>query len=737
MKNFLTICLLLVSCQVASAQHGLYKWQLSGYTGIANYANDENSSPDYFKINNNLLHRLELTRSIGNTFGLSLGYSMGEVRGNNQQLNPFTTDVRMAALRAYFYTDNGWMFNTSALVSPYFFGGYGLSTLETTSGTMTAESRHVSVVPFGMGLKFRVSERWQLALQTEAVYLAESHLQGAALEQNDFNNAYLHTGIRIGYSFGFRKSTFKAPRFYSGDVALLQTVQGLNQPRQNELEMMLKIAPKRVQVITAPDAANVEQPTIIRRVIVSPADTITTTGTMLDADTSSSLAQIRRHRLVPAEPTQITDTTTTSEMQTISSARTIIRLDSVVGDNTIQPAPVAPERSEAVEEPVVVQSQPAVVTEQRVQTQDSVITTTTITTIERAPVTTQEAAPVRTERRAPATGEQADPVISREEAPARTEQSSTIRTQEAAPVRADQRAPVRTQEAAPVRADQRAPVRTQEAAPVRADQRAPVRTQEAAPVRADQRAPVRTQEAAPVRAKETARVIERNVYVPSATRSATVQNAEAAQLREERIRLTTVNAENRRLQGRIDSMQAVPQTTGDSLVTVPAAAIDTSMVQYLQQQAALNDSMLQRLNQYEKELALLKNASAAPAPAPAPVIAPAEVAPEVALVDYTTTVFYPINAHSVPPASLRDLNQALKTLQENPDTEVKLTGYTSRSGNAAYNLALSRKRVQGLVDFLTDQGIAEDRIRTEYRGDEESSQKENPLDRKVEVQIIE
>ncbi|RDV13029.1 hypothetical protein DXT99_21885 [Pontibacter diazotrophicus] len=685
MKSFLTICLLLVSCQVASAQHGLYKWQLSGYTGIANYANDENSSSDYFKINNNLLHRLELTRSIGNTFGLSLGYSMGEVRGNNRQLNPFTTDVRMAALRAYFYTDNGWMFNTSAFVSPYFFGGYGISTLETSDGAMTMESRNAPVIPFGMGLKFRVSERWQLALQTEAVYVAYSHLRGAALEQNDFNNAYLHTGIRVGYSFGFRKSTFKAPRFYSGNVALLQTVEGLNQPRQNELEMMLKIAPKKVQVITTPDAANVEQPTIIRRVIVSPADTLTTTGTTLDADTSSSLAQIRRQRLVPAEPMQAPDTIA-GEMQTISSASTIIRLDSVVGNNTLQPAPVVRERTEAVEEPVVVQSQPAVVTEQRVQTQDSVITTTTITTIERAPATTQEAAPARAQEAAPARREQAEPARIREETPVRTEQRSTLGTQEAAPVRADQRAPVRTQDSA-----------------------------------------------APVRAEERARVVERNVYVPSETRPAAVQSAEAAQLREERIRLTTVNAENRRLQGRIDALQAVPQTTGDTVVAEQAAAVDTSMVQYLQQQAALNDSMLQRLNQYEQELALLKNASAAPAP----VSAPAEVAPEAASIGYTTTVFYPVNAHSVPPASLRDLNQVLQTLQENPDTEVKLTGYTSQSGNAAYNMALSRKRVQGLVDFLMDQGIAEDRISTEYMGDEKSSQKENPLDRKVEVQIME
>lgn len=721
MRRLLILCMLVASYQVATAQHGLYKWQLSGYTGIANYINEENSSPDYFKINNNLLHSVELTRSIGNTFGLSLGYSFGEVRGNNQQLNPFTTDVRMAALRAYYYTDNGWMFNTTAFVAPYFFGGYGLSILKTSDGTITEESRYVSAIPFGMGLKFRVSERWQVALQTEAVYLPASHLQGSALEQNEYNNAYLHTGIRVGYSFGFRKSTFKAPRFYAGNVAVLQTADVLDQPRQNVLEMMLQIEPKRVQVITAPDAAKVEQPTIIRRVIVSPADTLTTTGTTLDADTSSALAQIRRQRLVPAEPTQIPDTTT-GELKTISSASTNIELDSVVGDNTLQPAPVMQERVDVTGEPAVQGQTTVVETQRRVQTQDSVITTTTITTTKRVPIRTrQEATLDRAEERAP--------VRTQQETPARIEQRAPARMQEAAPARTEQRAPVRTQETVPARTEQRAPVRTQQAAPVRTEQRAPVRVEEETRARTEQRAPVRAREEAPVRASETARVVERNVYVPSETRSAAVQNADAAQLREERLRLTTVNAENRRLQSRIDSLQAATPPAGNAPETREASAVDTSMVEYLQQQAALNDSMLQRLNQYEQELALLKNANAAPAPAAA--------APAAAPRSYTTTVFYPVNAHRVPAESLRDLNQAVKILQENPDAEVKLTGYTSRSGNAAYNLALSRRRVQSLVDFLNNQGITEERINTEYLGDEKSSRKENPLDRKVEVQIIE
>ncbi|GAA4435326.1 hypothetical protein GCM10023188_27260 [Pontibacter saemangeumensis] len=610
------ICLLLLSCQVVSAQHDLYKWQFSGYTGIANYINDDNSSSDYFKINNNLLHRLELTRNIGNSLGLSLGYSLGEVRGRDLQRNSFSTNVQMAALRAYFYTDNGWIFNGSARISPYIFSGYGLSILETSLGTATEKSRYVSAIPFGMGLKFRLAERWQLALQTEAVYLPDPHLKGAAFEQNDYNSTYMHTGLTLGYSFGFRKSSFKAPRFYSNNVALLQSVQGQNQPRQNVLEAMLKLEPKEVQLINKQDTVNLAaQRASTQRAVYAPADTLSARSALLDADSSTQI-QVSERQVMPVEPSQTQDTTS-SPIQTGTAAEARVPRDSVVAGNDakeVQLASAVVNRS-ALTTDTVTRQRSEIATQQHVQKQSN--------------TTTPETAPLRTEQRAPA------------------------------------------------------------------------------------------------KAQETARVKERIVYKPTKAQPASVLStgADAASIREERQHLTFLNAENKRLQGKIDSLQA--ETPGDTLRTGAAALVDTSMVQYLQQQAALNDSMLLRLNQYQQELALSNSSTAAPA----------EVAPEVAGKDYTTTVFYPINAYRVSTGSLRDLNQVLQTLQQNPGLRVRLTGYTSQSGNPSYNKALSRRRVEALADLLTLQGIAKERISMQYMGDEKASQQENPLDRKVDLEI--
>ncbi|MHA6248419.1 OmpA family protein [Pontibacter sp. CAU 1760] len=617
MKRLLTISVLLLSWQLALGQHDLYKWQLSGYTGIAAYSNDANRFSDYYSVHDNLLYRAELTRSIGNSLGLSVGYALGNVRGRDLQRNAFETEVHMAALRGYFYTDNGWLFNSSAWMSPYVFGGYSLSILETSGGAAKTESRYVSTIPVGIGLKFRLGERWQLGLQTEAVYLTEPHLEGLALEQNDYNSAYLHTGVTVGYSFGFRKSTFKAPQYYSSTAASGQGEEQ-TQPQQNVLEMMLKLPSKTTQLEQDQSVSTITEEQT-QRTIFAPADTLQTRNTTIVTD--SSLVQRKRVvQGVPPQTRQIQDTTNTPDPTPTVTATTVEKSETAedkVKQQEAQPIPATSERS-TLRPDTVVQRQAATVTQKQPQP-------TTISPEKVTPTKGQET-PLKTESKAPA----------------KAEVEATSKT------------------------------------------------------------------------TERTRVKERVVYVQDAA-------GEAAQSDQEKQQLAAVNAENRRLQAHIDSLQTM-LPTDDTLHQV--AAVDTSLVQYLQRQADLNDSVLYRLNQYERELALLQQAKTA-------AVAPAAV-PKA----YTTTVYYPVNTFKVPLESLRDLNQVVQKLQEMPAITAQLTGYSSQSGNAAYNLALSRKRVEALVDFLTVQGIDKARIRVQYMGDAAASQKENPLDRKVEIEVV-
>lgn len=73
--------------------------------------------------------------------------------------------------------------------------------------------------------------------------------------------------------------------------------------------------------------------------------------------------------------------------------------------------------------------------------------------------------------------------------------------------------------------------------------------------------------------------------------------------------------------------------------------------------------------------------------------------------------------------------------RRNPASELFLQGCASQSGANAYNLALSKKRVDAVKSFLVGQGIPPGRIETTFTGEEisTSTSKEDPRDRAVKL----
>ena len=64
------------------------------------------------------------------------------------------------------------------------------------------------------------------------------------------------------------------------------------------------------------------------------------------------------------------------------------------------------------------------------------------------------------------------------------------------------------------------------------------------------------------------------------------------------------------------------------------------------------------------------------------------------------------------------LDQKLAILQRNPSLRIQITGHCDERGSDEYNLALGNRRALGAKRYLTDRGIAEDRITTSSRGEE-------------------
>ena len=80
-------------------------------------------------------------------------------------------------------------------------------------------------------------------------------------------------------------------------------------------------------------------------------------------------------------------------------------------------------------------------------------------------------------------------------------------------------------------------------------------------------------------------------------------------------------------------------------------------------------------------------------------------------------------------------------LLEYPSIAVLLEGHTDSRASAAYNLELSRRRVQAVREAFLDMGVDPARIATTYRGKEaptaaETSERGFALNRRVEMIFV-
>jgi outer membrane protein OmpA-like peptidoglycan-associated protein len=81
-------------------------------------------------------------------------------------------------------------------------------------------------------------------------------------------------------------------------------------------------------------------------------------------------------------------------------------------------------------------------------------------------------------------------------------------------------------------------------------------------------------------------------------------------------------------------------------------------------------------------------------------------------------VHFDFDRYSLRPEATRALDEAIRTLQENPQLRIEIEGHTCNIGTAEYNLALGERRATAVRDYLTSRGITADRLRTVSYGEE-------------------
>jgi flagellar motor protein MotB len=104
-------------------------------------------------------------------------------------------------------------------------------------------------------------------------------------------------------------------------------------------------------------------------------------------------------------------------------------------------------------------------------------------------------------------------------------------------------------------------------------------------------------------------------------------------------------------------------------------------------------------------------------------------------------LFFKQGTPEILPESLPELERIAQVMNDNPNMEIELGGHTDIEGIPAQNFKLSLGRVDAVKKFLTDKGIADERVQTKAYGqsqpltrnrDEESKKK----NRRVEFTIL-
>ncbi|MBP6810765.1 MAG: PD40 domain-containing protein [Saprospiraceae bacterium] len=113
---------------------------------------------------------------------------------------------------------------------------------------------------------------------------------------------------------------------------------------------------------------------------------------------------------------------------------------------------------------------------------------------------------------------------------------------------------------------------------------------------------------------------------------------------------------------------------------------------------------------------------------------------------FLVNLYYDFNADEPSTASLSELKKLLKTLRQNPDFQVEIASHTDARGSDEYNLNLSQRRANAVVDWLAKQGIARERLTPHGYGETKLVNKcgngvqceetQHQLNRRTEFRII-
>ncbi|WP_423148223.1 OmpA family protein [Rubrolithibacter danxiaensis] len=155
---------------------------------------------------------------------------------------------------------------------------------------------------------------------------------------------------------------------------------------------------------------------------------------------------------------------------------------------------------------------------------------------------------------------------------------------------------------------------------------------------------------------------------------------------------------------------------------------------YITSTASVNTEGINQNKTFELNLDLAKiNISK-----PVPVLSETDLA--------VHTIYYNFNKSALNNTSIEELDKMVEIMKNHKDVNILATSFTDSRGSNSYNLELSKKRSNSVKAYLIENGIAEDRIITSYKGEAElvtrcangikCTEKEQMLNRRTEFRIV-
>lgn len=104
-------------------------------------------------------------------------------------------------------------------------------------------------------------------------------------------------------------------------------------------------------------------------------------------------------------------------------------------------------------------------------------------------------------------------------------------------------------------------------------------------------------------------------------------------------------------------------------------------------------------------------------------------------------VYFDFDRAYIRPDAVDILNRHARLFAEHPNWKVLVAGHTDNMGSEVYNMYLSKKRAQAVVNYLTDRGVKRNQLKMEWHGysrpvTPNTSQESRQLNRRCELSIV-